>query len=714
VNRGLSVREDCRVLDNKLSSHLGDKTAKVFEKQLGIRTVRDLLEHYPRRYSRRGELTPISSMPIGEMVTVVGEVVSTSVRHLKGKSSSLLEVLVTDGSERVTLAFFNQAWRQKDLHAGVRGLFSGKIGSFSGKLQLSHPDYELFEEIEEDQAKAWSELPIPIYPATSSLTTWKIQKSVEILLDTLPMLEDDMPAGLIASEGILSLDQSVRLIHAPKVEADWQAARDSLTFREAVLLQLQLAGRRAQLAVESSEIRKPGELTGAFGKLLPFEFTAGQHEVVAAIESDLAAGTPMHRLLQGEVGSGKTVVALRAMLTVSDSGGQSALLAPTEVLASQHYRSIVETLGPQLTRALGVKLLTGQMPAAEKKKALLDLVSGKCLLVVGTHALIADRVEFADLSLVVIDEQHRFGVNQREALRAKGKTSPHVLTMTATPIPRTMAITVFGDLDISTLTELPKGRQPIATHVVPVGQPALVSRVWQRVAEEIKAGRQAFVVCPRIEGELVEEEHSEEELELEVFAPPAAAVEVFEALKLNPALAGVQIGLMHGRMDSAEKDEVMRAFSANETSLLVSTTVIEVGVNVPNATAMVILDADRFGISQLHQLRGRVGRGAHAGICLLVTAAEPGSLAMQRLDAVSGTTDGFKLSEIDLELRGEGDVLGNMQSGGRSQLKLLRVLRDAELIERTRTIAEGLMASGLSPELKRMVELRDAEALQRS
>jgi ATP-dependent DNA helicase RecG len=717
VNSDLWVREDWRVLDNKLSSHLGDKTAKVFEKQLGITTVRDLLEHYPRRYSRRGELTPISSLPIGENVTVVGEVVSTSIRYLKGKSSSLLEVLVTDGKERVTLAFFNQAWRQKDLHAGTRGLFSGKIGSFSGKLQLAHPDYELFEEIGPDQAKAWSELPIPIYPATSSLTTWKIQKSIALVLETLPEVLENLPADLVRSESLLSLNQAINLIHQPKVEADWQAARDSLRFREAVLLQLQLAGRRSQLTAEQSELRTPGELTGIFDKSLPFEFTSGQAKVVEVIEKDLMSGTPMHRLLQGEVGSGKTVLALRAMVTVADSGGQCALLAPTEVLASQHYQSVIQTLGPELTKRLGVRLLTGAMPASEKKKVLLDLASGKCLLVVGTHALIADKVEFADLSLVVVDEQHRFGVNQREALRAKGRTSPHVLTMTATPIPRTVAITVFGDLDISTLTELPAGRQPITTHVVPVGQPALVSRVWQRVAEEISAGRQAFVVCPRIEGDVSEDTEGQElggELELESAAPPAAAVEVFDALKLNPALAGASIGLLHGRMDAEQKDETMRSFSAGEISLLVSTTVIEVGVNVPNATAMVVLDADRFGISQLHQLRGRIGRGAHAGICLLVTASEDGTLAMQRLSAVASTTDGFKLSEIDLELRGEGDVLGNMQSGGKSQLKLLRVIRDAALIERAKTIAEDVFKAGLSAELKSLLELRDAEALQRS
>ena len=699
-------------LQSKLSSFLGDKTAKAFEKQLGISTAGDLLAHYPRRYSRRGELTPLSTLPVGEMVTVVGEVVGTNVRHIKGRSGSILEVLVTDGKDRITLAFFNQAWRQKDLHPGVRGLFSGKIGSFSGKLQLAHPDYELFEQLDQEAAKAWAELPIPIYPATSTLTTWKIQKSVQIVLESLPTLDEYLDPQLIQSEGILTFDDAIRKIHQPKVEPEWQSARDSLRFREALLLQLRLGQRRAANSHQQSHKLKPGEVVGAFDKLLPFEFTQGQRIVNEEIERDLASGHPMHRLVQGEVGSGKTVVALRAMLTAIDAGFQAALLAPTEVLASQHFSSVQKALGEELTSQIGLRLLTGQLGAADKKRALLDVASGKARLVVGTHALISIQAEFADLALVVIDEQHRFGVNQREALRAKAKLAPHTLTMTATPIPRTMAITVFGDLDVSTLTELPAGRQPISSHVVPVSESKLVSRVWHRVAEEISAGRQAFVVCPRIEAGSFEEGEGEE-IELEEKVPPASAVEVFEALKLNPSLVGVSMGLLHGKLDSAAKDGVMQAFAAGEIQLLVATTVIEVGVNVPNATAMVILDADRFGISQLHQLRGRVGRGSHAGICLMLTAAEPGSLAMQRLDAVASTQDGFKLSEVDLELRGEGDVLGANQSGGRSQLKLLRVTRDAALIEHTRDLAVELIQSGLDAALETVLKEIDAQALAR-
>jgi ATP-dependent DNA helicase RecG len=701
----------------KLDSILGDRTSKAFQKQFGITTVAELLEHYPRRYSKRGELTPISSLPIGEVVTVVGEVVSTSSRLLKGRSGNLLEVVITDGTKTLTLAFFNQHWREKELHSGVRGLFSGRIGVFSNKLQLAHPDYELFsQEIDDSDAKAWAELPIPIYPASGTLSTWKIQKSIELVLSAVGEVQEVLPEKLLLRQKVLPLARAIQQIHVPKTDSDWQQARDSLRFHEAMLLQIQLAQSRSLRNQVAASVRAPGELLGLFDKRLPFELTEGQQAVGGEIAQDLASGHPMHRLLQGEVGSGKTLVALRAILTVAQSGGQSALLAPTEVLASQHFESIRASLGDELSRKLGVRLLTGQMSTAERKLALLDIASGKCLLAVGTHALISEKVQFFDLSFVVVDEQHRFGVGQREALRAKGKSAPHVLTMTATPIPRTMAITVFGDLEISTLAELPKGRQPIATHVVELAKPALVARVWQRVAEEVKAGRQAFVVCPRIEGELVEEDTEvlDSELEIDQGPPPAAAVEVVEALRLNPALAGLNIGLMHGRQPSEEKAAVMQAFAAGELQVLVSTTVIEVGVNVPNATAMVILDADRFGISQLHQLRGRVGRGAHPGVCLMVSASEPGSVAMQRLDAVASTLDGFKLSELDLEIRGEGDVLGNLQSGGRSQLKLLRVIKDAELIQQCKDLAQELIDSGLPSETLKALELADAAALKRS
>ena len=689
---------------------LGDKTAKSLAKNLGLRTVSDLLQHYPRRYSSRGELTPISEIPIGESVTIIADVVDVYERRMKGKAGSILEVKITDGHGFVTATFFNQAWRAQKLKTGVRGLWAGKIGSYNGKLQLSHPDYELFgDEIEDDVAKAWAELPIPIYPASSTCTTWMLQRAVKVILDVLEPIKDEVPKELLTKHELLDLEDAIRKIHQPANMADWQAARDTLRYHEAFLLQAALLKRRTENQHQQSAVRvakENGNLT-KFDKALPFTLTNGQVVVGNEIAEDLASGHPMNRLLQGEVGSGKTLVAVRAMLSVADSGGQSALLAPTEVLAAQHFRSIEKTLGPELAKQLGLTVLTGQLNTADRKSAMLAMVSGKAQIIVGTHALIADKVEFVDLGLIVIDEQHRFGVEQREALRLKGKQPPHVLTMTATPIPRTLAVTVFGDLDVSVLTELPQGRQAITSHVITDNQPQLVARVWQRVAEEVGLGRQAFVVCPRIDdaddgtdllltGGIPDEE---EFVEGEELIPPkpkrplAAALSVTEALKSNPALKDLKIAVLHGRQSSEEKSDVMARFTNKEIDVLVSTTVIEVGVDVPNATTMVILDADRFGVSQLHQLRGRVGRGGLPGLCLMLTSAEEGSLALERVKAVVETTDGFKLSEIDLELRREGDVLGASQSGGKSSLKLLRVLKDSELIQEVRTeIAEIFLA----------------------
>jgi len=667
---------------------LGDRTAKSFAKHLGLKTVSDLLLHFPRRYSSRGELSPIAELPIGEAVTVVAEILDVRERPMSGRKGGILEVRITDGDGSMSLTFFNQSWRQKDLKPGVRGLFAGKTGLYQGKLQLAHPDYELFpEEISEIDAKKWADLPIPIYPAASSASTWAIARAVGVVLDTLAPIPED---GL-REPGLLTLDEAIRQIHQPEHKGQWQLARDTLRFHEAFELQAVLLKRKLENAHTLTSARVPAEngVMARFDKSLPFTLTAGQVTVGNEVLEDLSRNHPMNRLLQGEVGSGKTLVALRAMLAVADSNGQSALIAPTEVLASQHYASMAKTLGEELTKELGLTLLTGQMPVAERKKAMLQIVSGKARIVVGTHALIADKVSFLDLALIVVDEQHRFGVEQREALRLKGNQPPHVLTMTATPIPRTLAVTVFGDLDVSTLTELPAGRKEISTHVVQLGNPALIARTWTRIAEEVASGRQAFVVCPRIDDT---DTPTDIEADEDAKKPLAAAVSIAESLKLNPALAGVRIGLLHGRMSSEEKANVMASFTARELDLLVSTTVIEVGVDVPNATVMVVLDAERFGVSQLHQLRGRVGRGGHAGLCLLLTGAENGTVSLERVQAVASTLDGFKLSEIDLELRREGDVLGASQSGGRSSLRLLRVVQDAELIMHCRKLAQDLLA----------------------
>ena len=703
--------------NDSLTALLGDRTAKAFAKHLGLRTVSDMLQHFPRRYSSRGELTPIAEIPIGEAVTVVADVVDVRERYMRGKQGNILEVRITDGEGFLSATFFNQAWRAKELKPGSRGLFAGKISSYQGKLQLAHPDYELFaEDIDDVDAKRWAELPIPIYPASSKVTTWMISRAMGVLLDVLAPIEEQLPAEVVAANRLLSLDDAIRKIHRPEKSHDWQEARDTLRFHEAFLLQATLLKRRSENAAITTTARVAGELLAKFDSALPFKLTKGQVEVGNELLADLAKEHPMHRMLQGEVGSGKTLVAVRAMLAVVESGGQCALLAPTEVLAAQHVRSIRKTLGDELSDKLGLTLLTGQLGTAEHKRALLQIVSGKAHIVVGTHALISNKVEFFDLGLIVIDEQHRFGVEQREALRLKGKRPPHVLTMTATPIPRTLAVSVFGDLDISSLTELPAGRQPITSHVVQQSQSALVARTWSRIAEEVAAGRQAFVVCSRID-ENDNESHSENEidqqlnneLELEAKRPaPATVMAMTTALSSIDVLKGLTIEMLHGRMSSEEKDAVMNRFARGEIDVLVSTTVIEVGVDVPNATVMVVIDADRFGMSQLHQLRGRVGRGGNPGLCLLLTSAETGSLALERVQAVASTLDGFKLSEIDLELRREGDVLGATQSGGRSSLRLLRVIRDADLIQQARLQAESVLAK--DPTLEQNPRLAEALA----
>jgi len=690
-------------LDGKLADVLGGRTAAALHRGLGLETAGDLLSHYPRRYARRGELTALTQLPIDENVTIVAEVLEVRNRSMKAKRGSILEVTISDGKGILTLTFFNQAWRANELKPGVRGIFAGKVGDYRGTLQLAHPDYELFDAdaaADPSTASAWAELPIPIYPATSTVASWQLQKAVGVALDTLPVLDDPVPESVRLGRGLMPFARALELIHRPTVDSDWGAARTALRFQEAFVLQAALLQQRARLRETAATPRDAGAILADFDRALPFSLTDDQISVGAEISADLAAGVPMNRLVQGEVGSGKTIVALRAMLAVAESGGQSALLAPTEVLAHQHVRSIVASLGPDLAARLRPTLLTGQLPTAERRKALLAAVSGSARIVIGTHALIGDRVEFFDLGLVVVDEQHRFGVDQREALRLKGTQPPHVLVLTATPIPRTVAMTVFGDLDVSSIAQLPAGRSPIESFVVPLTEkPGWAGRVWERVSEELAKGHQAFVVCPAIDaGSLATDEP----------ATLNTVADVLAALQSNPALAGRQIAALHGHMSSDEKDAAMRSFAAGEIDVLVATTVIEVGVDVPNASTMVVLDADRFGVSQLHQLRGRVGRGGVAGLCLFVTTAQEGTLARARVEAVASTLDGFKLANRDLELRQEGDVLGRTQSGGRSSLRLVRVAKDGELIAEAREIAAAVLAD--DPMLSAHPALREALA----
>ncbi|WBU39214.1 ATP-dependent DNA helicase RecG [Homoserinibacter sp. YIM 151385] len=714
-------------LDAKLQSALGGRTASAFERAFGMRTVGDLLAHAPRRYAKRGELTAIDELAIGEAVTIVAEVRKVASRTMRQRRGSILEVEIGDGRGILTLTFFNQAWREKELQPGVRGVFAGKVGDYRGQRQLAHPDYELFDEgdvrqaalaeggsLDDPSAKAWAEQPVPIYPATSTIPSWKVAQAVQVVLDTLPELADPVPDAIRGERRLVSFRRALEQLHRPRKDAEVFAARDALRFQEAFVLQTALLRRRAEHRAAPTPARVPGALSTGFDAALPFELTGDQRLVGEEIERDLASGVPMNRLVQGEVGSGKTLVALRAMLAVADSGGQSALLAPTEVLAAQHHRSIVASLGPELAARLRPVLLTGQLPAAERRKALLAAASGSASIVVGTHALLGEQVSFAELGLVVVDEQHRFGVDQREALRLKGG-SPHVLVLTATPIPRTVAMTVFGDLDTSTITELPKGRSPIASHVVPLADaPGWEPRIWARMAEELAQGRQAFIVCPAIDQrdapdpELDGAPADGEGGESAAREPGAAVLSVLEYVRSHPALAGRRVEPLHGRMSSEEKEATMRAFADASIDVLVATTVIEVGVDVPNASTMVVLDADRFGVSQLHQLRGRVGRGGVPGLCLFVTRAEQETVARERVEAVAATLDGFELAEVDLELRREGDVLGDAQSGGRSSLRFLRVVKDGELIGQARELAAGVLEE--DPELSLHPALREALA----
>ncbi|MFJ1670049.1 ATP-dependent DNA helicase RecG [Streptomyces bottropensis] len=716
-------------LEEPLKNSLGAATAKVMAEHLGLHTVGDLLHHYPRRYEERGQLTHLADLPMDEHVTVVAQVADArlhtfaSAKAPRGKGQRL-EVTITDGSGRLQLVFFGHGVHKphKDLLPGTRALFAGKVSVFNRRLQLAHPAYELLrgDDVTET-VDTWAGALIPIYPATAKLESWKIAKAVQTVLPSAQDAVDPLPESLREGRGLVSLAEALLKIHRPHTKADRDSARDRLKWDEAFVLQVALARRRhadSQLPAVARRPAPDGLLT-AFDARLPFTLTDGQRKVSREIFDDLATEHPMHRLLQGEVGSGKTMVALRAMLAVVDAGGQAAMLAPTEVLAQQHHRSVTEMMGELaqggmlggVEHATKVVLLTGSMGVAARRQALLDLVTGEAGIVIGTHALIEDKVQFHDLGLVVVDEQHRFGVEQRDALRGKGKQPPHLLVMTATPIPRTVAMTVFGDLDTSVLDQLPAGRSPIASHVVPAAdKPHFLARAWERVREEVENGHQAYVVCPRIGDDIDEPAGSrkaggkspEDEADRR---PPLAVLDVADQLAKGPLL-GLRVEVLHGRMHPDDKDAVMRRFAAGETHVLVATTVIEVGVNVPNATAMVIMDADRFGVSQLHQLRGRVGRGSAAGLCLLVTEMPEASPARQRLGAVASTLDGFELSRIDLEQRREGDVLGQAQSGARTSLRMLTVIDDEEIIAEAREEAAAVVAA--DPDLEHLPALRTA------
>lgn len=713
-------------VDTKLRGVLGGRTAGALERGLGLTTVGDLIHHYPRRYAERGELTAIAGLHDGDHVTIVADIASVTSRRMRAKKGSVLEVLVSDGTDSLTITFFNQPWRERELRVGDRGLFAGTISSYRDKRQLAHPQYLLLSddgaEGNDERVDRFAGAIIPVYRSSKSITSWQIQSSIGLVLDTLTAdaVPDAIPDHIRSEFELVDLTTALEGIHRPASLSDVERARYRLAFEEALVLQSTLVERRSLSSGYRASIQPlaGSDLRAAFDDALPFDLTEGQRDVGSEISIDLARDVPMQRLLQGDVGSGKTVVAVRAMLDVVAAGGQAVLLAPTEVLAGQHAAGIRRLLGPLaesdslmgggLDDGTSVVLLTGSARSAQRRDALDAIASGRAGLIVGTHALLEESVEFHRLGLVVIDEQHRFGVEQRAALaqRAPDGTHPHVLVMTATPIPRTVAMTVFGDLDISTLAQVPAGRAEVTTHVVdPSTQPRHMDRLWERAAEEIAAGHRVFVVCPRIDAKDADEES-------EATSRDVATVEEV-LIQARTRLPNARIEPLHGRLSAEEKDAVMAGLASGAIDLVVSTTVIEVGVDVPLATMMVVLDADRFGISQLHQLRGRIGRGSLPGVCLLVSSALPGSPTRERLNAVASTRDGFELAQRDLEIRREGDVLGGSQSGMRSSLRLLRVVEDVAVIERARKVAEQIAKAdpGLTehPQLRAAMTRLDAE-----
>ncbi|WP_441327473.1 ATP-dependent DNA helicase RecG [Kocuria sp.] len=735
---------------------------------LNLHTFGDLLDHVPRRLVQRGELSSFAELELDTHATLVAEVVSVNTRRMRNRKGSITEVVITDrshhndhavlteaGDDSMTLSFFNAYTAARELSSGSHALFSGKVGLYKGHRTMTNPHYaplDTEDEIGSLEVLADAGSPIAVYPATARLTSDRIAAAVKQVLhatdwSTVP---DPLPAGVADRHGYPELATAYRHLHRPPDERSWYRAKARFRHTEALMLQTALVRRRRAVNLRPAA-PLPGVEHGIrqrFDAQLPFELTPAQRAVGEQLSRDLGREHPMNRLLQGDVGAGKTVVALRAMLQAVDSGAQAVLLAPTEVLAAQHYASVQAAMGPLAqagtlggdadgTRAV---LLTGSMPQAARKKAMLEITTGEAGLVIGTHALLSEKVQFFNLGLVVVDEQHRFGVEQRDRLRDSGQMAPHLLVMTATPIPRTVAMTVFGDLDVSVLEGLPGGRQPISTHVVGLSEhPRWEQRIFQRAREEIAAGRQVYFVAPKIGDDAPVPPMSLAE-SVQVLAaapmlraqresakkkatrttrggdnPPSDALRepaglepgegmvstrwLEELVADSPELSGIRAAVLHGRLDAQEKTQTMEEFAAGEIDLLVCTTVVEVGVDVPNATFMVVFDADRFGISQLHQLRGRIGRGEHASTCLLVTRREPGHPSRERIDAVAATTDGFELAQADLNLRREGDILGDAQSGGRSTLRLLRALDDIKVIESARR--EAMEILDVDPTLER-------------
>jgi len=716
-------------LSDRLTYLVDAKSGRLLDELFGIRTVDDLLRHYPRGYTEgatqrgTGEQAPDE----GQHITLVDTITDTeSFPMKKDRKRWVHRIILGSGRSKVTATFFNANYIKKDLTKDTKVMLSGEVGYYRGAMQLTHPAFLILEAPDgkthgtkslkkiadashavssEEVTSAYEGRFFAIYPASAKMQSWDIFACVRQVLDVLDPVADPLPAELRDELGLIAEDEALRAIHLSENEHERRLARERLTFDEGLGLQWALVARRHGELSESGPPAPPrsdGLAAQLLGRL-PFQLTAGQREVLDVLSDGLAATRPMNRLLQGEVGSGKTIVAVLTMLQMVDAGYQCALLAPTEVLAAQHLQSVRDVLGPlamggQLggaDNATRVALLTGSMTAAQKKQIRSEVAGGQVGIVIGTHALLQEAMEFHNLGMVVVDEQHRFGVEQRDQLRAKARPgiTPHLLVMTATPIPRTVALTVYGDLETSTLRELPRGRQPITTSVIFVeDKPAWLDRAWQRIIEEVADGRQVYVVAPRID--------ESDDADKQEGARPSATAEDLHARLRSKELANLRLGLMHGRLPADEKDAAMAAFRAGEIDVLVCTTVIEVGVDVPNATVMLVMDADRFGISQLHQLRGRIGRGEHPSLCLLASWVPPGSAAGRRLRAVAETMDGFALADLDLKERKEGDVLGRNQSGRAITLRLLSLADHGTFIEAARDFCVQAYAEDPSnPEL---------------
>ncbi|WP_083563002.1 ATP-dependent DNA helicase RecG [Boudabousia liubingyangii] len=733
-------------LDTPLDRRVGPKTAKKLAK-LGLNTVRDLLYLQPRRLQTWAELSALENLNEGEEVTFIAQVTDAQMRSLRNRPGAMFTAHLYDGAIELTATFFARHQAILNFHArnlvpGNHYMFSGKLSQYRGKWQLTHPEYDTAEGLSESELAARAARPALIYPQSAGLPSWVTAKAIRTILDTLKPedVPEVLPEDFRKTQGWDTTFTALHKLHQPETIEEYRWAQKRLAFDEALITQTALAqarqGYQAQTAHPLTE--DPKGLLTQIESALPFELTDSQKQVNQQIAQDLAKSHPMQRLLQGDVGSGKTIVAVLALARALAHGYQGALLAPTEVLATQHYLGLLKQFPGLIapasltsrTAPIELLLLTGSLSAKDKRQALAILASGKPVLVIGTHALLSEHVQIPNLALLVVDEQHRFGVKQREILREKTEHVPHLLVMTATPIPRTVAMTLFGDLEVSILGARPRPGEEITTYLVPAEKPAWMARLWTRTAEEVHNGAHVYIVCPRISEDEKDPEtrsvstadapHNQAKAVKAATrkATPSAPAEekrkivltsaegLYQKLQQEPALQGIKLALLHGRQSPAEKAQIMDDFKSGKTPVLISTTVIEVGVDDPEATLMIIMDAQQYGLSALHQLRGRVGRGSRPGTCLAVYQETQGDDALTRLQALAESNDGFYLAEKDLEIRREGDVLGEGQAGRGSSLKFISVLKDLDTIKRARSLADHLVSE--DPELAEHPDLKAA------